>query len=168
MERNIINKEKISLSDKDILHITDNKCNVMTYLLNYKTLDHALGKYGAFCVLYETNDQGNYGHWVAVIKIGNDLIEFFDSLSSKPDKEWAKIAEQYRKNPYLSHLMKESSYKLSYNQYHFQKPKANTCGRHCALRIVLKEFPLEKYKNAITNPKFDYDFMVTGLTELLL
>ena len=168
MEKQIINKEKVSLSDGNILHLTENKCNVMPYdeLLNYKTLDEALGEYGALCVLYETSQ--NFGHWVAVIK-NNDLIEFFDPLSSKPDREWKFIIAEYRKKPYLSHLMRESPYKLSYNEYKFQKNKRgiNTCGRHCAMRIILKDYTLEQYKQIMTNKKYDPDFLVTLFTEIL-
>lgn len=181
MEEQIIKKERIPLSDKDILYLTENKCNVMTYsdLLQFKTLDEALGKYGALCVLYETDE--NYGHWVAVIKINDKLVEFFDPLSSKPDREWKHIEKEYRKNPYLSHLMKESPYELSYNQYKFQKNKkyVNTCGRHCVMRIILKKYSLEEYKKLMTidswkrsltgptNKKYDPDFLVTLFTEIL-
>lgn len=169
MEKNILKLESIALSNKDILHLTNNKCNVMSYddLLNYKTLDEALGPFGALCVLYEFGYR--YGHWVAVIKVNDNLIEFFDPLSSKPDREWKFISDEYKKKPYLSYLMKESPYNLSYNQYKFQKNKKgiNTCGRHCALRIILKNYSLEQYKKFLTNKKYDPDFMVTVLTEIL-
>ena len=168
MEKQIIDKEKVSLSDKDILQLTQNKCRVMTYsdLLNYKTLDEALGRNNALCVLYETSDK--FGHWVAVIKT-NGIIEHFDPLSSKPDREFKHISDEYKKNPYLSHLMKESPYKLSYNQYKFQKnkPNINTCGRHCAMRIILKNYTLEEYKKLMTNKTYDPDFLVTLFTEIL-
>lgn len=170
MENKIKQLEKVALSNKDISKITDNKCNVMSYteLLNYKTLDDALGQYGALCVLYETSH--NFGHWVAVIKVNDKLVEFFDPLSSKPDGEFKFISSEYKKNPYLSHLMKESPYKLSYNDHKFQKNKKgiNTCGRHCSIRINLKHLPLEKYKDVMTNSKYDADFIVTVMSELLL
>jgi hypothetical protein len=169
MEKKILKLENVALSDKDIVHLTQNKCNVMSYadLLNYKTLDQALGQFGALCVLYETGE--NFGHWVAVIKVNDKLVEFFDPLSSKPDREWKYISEVYKKKPYLSHLMKESPYELSYNQYKFQKNKKgiNTCGRHCSMRIILKHFTLEEYKKAFTSKEFDPDFLVTMATEIL-
>lgn len=179
MYKQILQKERVALSDKDILYLTENKCNVMTYseLLNYKTLDQALGEHGALCVLYETS--ANFGHWVAVIKINDNLIEQFDPLSSKPDRQFKYISDEYKKNPYLSHLMKESPYKLSYNQYKFQKniKHVNTCGRHCAMRIILKKYSLEQYKKIMTtippfindknHKKYDPDFLVTLYTEIL-
>ncbi len=169
MEKKIIQLENKALSNSDILKLTDNKCNVMTYseLLNYPTLDKALGPHGALCVLYETSPR--FGHWVAVIKVNDNLVEQFDPLSNKPDRQWQFITDEYKKKPYLSHLMKESPYKLSYNQYKFQKNKKgiNTCGRWCALRIILKSLTLEQFKEVVTNKKQDTDFMVTLITEIM-
>ena len=169
MEKKILKLEKKPLSNTDIEHLTGGKYKVLSYteLMTYRTLDELLNPNGAFCVLYETDE--NFGHWVAVIKINDKLVEFFDPLSSKPDGEFAFISNTYKKQPYLKHLLKESPYKLSYNQYKFQKNKlgVNTCGRHCALRMLLKHLSLEQYKKLLTTKKYDYDFMVTLLTEML-
>ncbi len=169
MNKNIIEDEKISLSGNDILKLTNNKCNVIIYhdLVNYRTLDQALGKYGAFVVLYETSK--NYGHWCCCIKINNKLVEFFDPISNKPDKEFKWVPDMYKQNPYLSHLMKESKYQLSYNHIKFQKNirGVNTCGRWCALRIILKNYTLDQFKKVVSSPKYDYDYMVTLITNIL-
>lgn len=169
MENKIKQLERVALSNSDLSNLTDNKCKVISYteLLNYKTLDEALGPNGCFIVLYETGP--SFGHWVAVIKVNKNLVEHFDPISTKPDKEFKFISDEYKKNPYLSHLMRESPYKLSYNEHKFQKnkPGINTCGRHCALRVLLKDLPLEKYKKILTNKKYDSDFLVTVMTELL-
>ncbi len=170
MEKQIISRQNYSLSRDDILKLTNNQCNVIVYddLLNYNTLDDAMGNNGAIVVLYQTSD--SYGHWCACIKINKNLIEFFDPVSSKPDKEFNFITETYKRNPYLSHLMRESPYKLSYNQYKFQKNKKgiNTCGRWCALRVILKNYSLEQFKKVVTSGKKDYDFMVTIITDMLM
>lgn len=170
MDKNIINLQNKPMSTSDLKKLTNNKCNIMTYndLLNYKTLDDALGNNGAFIVLYET--ERNYGHWCACIKINNNLVEFFDPISTKPDKEFLHIPKEYKKNPYLSHLMKESPYKLSYNHYKFQKDKEgiSTCGRWCALRVILKNMSLDDFKKLVTYKNYSTDYIVTLLTEMLL
>ena len=38
---------------------------------------------------------------------------------------------------YLSYLMYKSPYKLSFNQHRFQGANTQTCGFHCANRILL-------------------------------
>lgn len=162
-------RETYSLSNKDILKLTNNKCNVYVYddLFNFKTIDEAFGKHGAFVVLYQTSPF--YGHWCACIKINNKLIEFFDPISSKPDREFNNIIETYRRQPYLKYLMASSPYKLSYNEYKFQKSLhgINTCGRWCALRVICRKYSLEQFKQLVTDKKYDPDFMVTLYTELL-
>jgi len=169
LENKILKLEKVPLSNHDIHKLTGGKCNVMSYteLLNYKTLDQALGKNGCLVLLYETDE--HFGHWVAVIKINENLVEHFDPLSSKPDREWDHISAEYKKKPYLSHLMKESPYQLSYNQYKLQQNKKdiNTCGRFCALRVILQHYSLEQFKKILTNPIYDPDFMVTLITEII-
>lgn len=169
MENQIKKLESYALSNHDILRITNNKCNVLTYdeLTKFPTLDNALGKNGSMVILYG-NDQ--MGHWCTVNKIKDDLVEFFDPYSVKPDKEFNWIRDDYKRYPFLSKLMKESPYRLSYNHYKFQKfaDGINTCGRYCALRVLLKNLSLEQFKKVLTNPKYDSDFLVTALTELFI
>ncbi len=169
MEQLIKQAEKKALSNTDLENITDHKFKVYVYddLKNINTLDEALGPNGAFILLYES--QPNFGHWTCCLRThddkSNNLIEFFDSYNTIPDKEFNFIPEQFKKAHYLSRLLKESPYELSYNNHKFQKMKEdiNTCGRWCAMRCNFKDLSLEEFKKMMTNDKYDYDSMVTLL-----
>jgi hypothetical protein len=162
----IVKLKSKALSNSDILKLTDDKCNVMSYdeLQKFKTLDDALGSHNALVVLYEFKE--NFGHWCCVIKQSDKLIEFFDPYSSKPDREFSFLPEQYKLFPYLSKLMYESPYKLSYNEHKFQKNggNINTCGRWCATRIILKSLPLDKFAKIFLNRSKSPDDLVTYFT----
>jgi hypothetical protein len=163
MENQIKKLEKKALSNDDLEKMTNHKCNIYVYddLFNFKTLDDVLGKNGCFILLYESKE--NYGHWTCMIKINNKLVEMFDSYGIKPDREFNYMPKDFKKIPYLSKLMKESPYELSYNHHRFQQLKKdiNTCGRWCALRVNFKFLPLEEFKKLVTNDKFTPDETVT-------
>jgi hypothetical protein len=111
---------------------------------------------------------------VAIIKISPNLVEFFDPYSFFPDSELKFVpqglkARTHQNFKYLSKLLYESPYQLSYNDDKFQKysRNTNTCGRHTSIRVLLKDLPLEQYNNLMNSTQYDPDFMVTFLTELI-
>jgi hypothetical protein len=163
--KRLIDQEKSEpTSADDILKIVKGKANVIKYceLKKYSCIDELLYPYDACVLLYETKP--NYGHWVCLTKHGN-LIEYFNSYGNlgKPNskmgmpdtelefisKEWAKESGQDHR--YLSDLLMDEScdYELSYNDHPFQKMtnEVSTCGRWVGLRILLKELPLEVFKD---------------------
>lgn len=167
--------EDIALSNFDILKLLDHKCNIILYpdLHKYNTIDDILNPYGACVLLFEAKPK--YGHWVCLIKKGNE-VEFFNSYGGFPDDSLKYIpkqfAEQSNQNiPYLSLLLFESPYKLYYNEFQFQKHKKDikTCGRHCVVRVLNKDIDIYEYKDLLDKlcEKYhtDYDGIVTILTK---
>ena len=150
-----------------------NKVNIIPYneLKNYNSIDEVLSPYGQAVILYLTDN--SYGHWTALIDQGSH-IEFFDSYQSKPDHEFDHINKKERKSfnykgvPYLSKLLQKSGRAIEYNQQPMQKlgDGVNTCGRHCVVRILLKDIPLSDYQAIMQ--MFDPDKLVTDLTNKLL
>ena len=161
--------KKKPLSNKNILKLLDGKTKIVLYpqLKKYKTLDQLLYPYDSCVLLYMTKE--NFGHWCCVIKIDDKTVEFFDPYGTFPDDQLKMIPEYFRKvsgqnYPHLTWLLYHSPYKLTYNHHKFQKNGADvqTCGRHCATRILLKEMPLKQYIELFkgANP----DDIVTFLT----
>jgi hypothetical protein len=155
------------LSSHDILHALKNKTKVVLYnnLQNYSSLAQLMAPYDNAIILYPTVAE-NVGHWTCVIKTRDDngkhLIEFFDPYGISPDKEkkWS-----HDKSPnYLSKLLYESPYTISYNNYPMQtwSNNVNTCGRHVINRIRYRKLSLKEYKYIFDNHK--NDVLVTALT----
>ena len=167
--------ESISLSNHDIENLLDGKVNVVTYpeLKEYSSLDELLGNNGCAVILYMTDK--NFGHWCALVRVNNKLVEFFDPYGMVPDSELKFVPAHLKKSTrqdfaYLSQLMDDSPYKLSYNEYpmqHFGKG-LNTCGRWSTARCIFKEWPLSKFHNKFVNNEFGMspDSYVTMFTEL--
>lgn len=168
--------ESISLSNIEMLKLVNGKSNLIQYpeLKNATSIDDILYPYGSCIILYLTKK--NYGHWTCIFKVTPDTIEHFDSYGIYPDEElnfkmdpyFRKISNQDK--PHLSYLLYNSKYKLSFNQYKFQKKKSEvaTCGRHCAMRIILRHLKLDDYKNLITSTEYSPDEIVTIVTHSLL
>lgn len=172
---NIIKKlESISLSGADILKICSNKSNLIPYsdLSNYNNIDEALGPYTSCILLYET--KLNYGHWCCIFKVDKNTLEFFDPYGEKVDEQLKHIPQNMRKSlneeiPHLSYLLINSPYDVIYNKKKIQKLETdiNTCGRHCAFRIVMRSLPLDDYIDLFQNQKQSADFWVSALTAFL-
>lgn len=141
-----------SLSGEDILKLVDNKAKIITYpdLKKFKNIDELFMLNNCIVILYLTSAQ--YGHWTCLIN-HNDRIEFFDSYSEKPDKEFDYIDKSTRKNhnyrgkPYLSTLLLKSKKPVEYNHQQLQQDGDNiaTCGRWVSLRIILKNYSIEEF-----------------------
>ena|ERR1700761_6813437 len=162
-----------ALSDKDVLKLVDGKANIILYpeLHKYKYVDQILEPYGACFLLYEAKPR--YGHWCCLLKTHDNIgpiIEFFDPYGSSgsmdhpgyPDSQMSYIPENFRKIsnqdiPHLSYLLLKSPYRLSYNQYPFQKFGKNikSCGRWCALRIIFRNLTLDQFKELFLNNQSD-------------
>ncbi len=185
MRKKLKKYENIPLSDTDIRKIVDGKCNVVLYpdMHKFKNIDEVLQPYGAAAILYQSRD--NYGHWVCITlrdpseglsRKGKQILEFFNSYGNldgggMPDQELKNIPPEYaakssQNYPYLADLLLDKScqYKLSYNEYQFQKLDKDmaTCGRWTAMRILLKHIPLREFYD-IFHGIFS-DQLVTALT----
>lgn len=160
----------ISLSNDDILELIDGKANVLRYseLENYDDINDAMGDNNALLLLYQTTDK-NYGHWTCIFRENNKL-NFFDPLGIIPDDEidWIpknKRKVKYNNNRHLTKLLYNSGYDVVYNEIPLQKESddINTCGRHCAVRLIFREVPQNNYIKFMENFE-DPDLLVTYLT----
>lgn len=171
--------ENIALSNIEVLKLINGRAKLILYpnLYKYKTIDEILHPYGACIILFEAKPR--YGHWCCIFKVNDHLLEFFNPyggfIEGYPDSSLEYIPLDFRLKthqyyPYLSMLMYNSPYELSYNEYPFQKHNRNikSCGRHCAIRLVFRNLSLEEYKNMLdllcNKFKINYDQLVTLFT----
>ena len=159
--------EDIDLSGDDIRRITDGKCDVVSYhqLPNYRTLDDLLGVNQAVILLYET--KRNFGHWVALFKISDSAVEFFDSYAFKPDEELNYA--RYNDTPWLTQLIQQSNYNIVYNDVRLQTfaHDINTCGRWTATRVKMRQIPLKEFQDLWKkNRHYNPDFWISAVTYL--
>ena len=159
------------LSDSDIKKILPG-LNVISYpeLNDMTHIDQAFDRDGRCMILYLTEDE-HTGHWVCMIKKGNN-IEYFDPYGGyKPDGEskWLskdKLEELDQDYPTLTKLIRDSKYNLRSNPYKFQKDKNDiaTCGRHCVSRLYFRKLSLEQYKKQIDDFGTSPDEYVSAFT----
>jgi hypothetical protein len=139
-------------------------------LKKYKSIDQLLGPHKACVLLYETKQ--DYGHYVCVMKQGNNKYEFFDPYGDKPDGELKFIPENFREvsgqeYPHLCYLLYKSGGSVEYNDHKLQKKSqdVSTCGRHVACRINFRDTPLEEYVKRLKGVRgMTPDEVVTVLT----
>lgn len=157
--------ENIALSNIDIKKLLNDRNSIVLYpdLHKYTDIDEMLGPYGMCVLLIESHK--SYGHWVCIFKHKPDTITFFNSYgginSGYPDESLKLInktfaAENNEDYPYLSKLLLNSPYKLTYNNYVFQASKKGikTCGRHCVVRLLCYNMDDDQYyKYVISNCK---------------
>lgn len=174
-ENTLKSYEDIALSNEDITNLLNGEVKIVLYpdLHNYKNIDEVLGPYKACILLFEAKP--SYGHWVAIFKEDDKILSFFNPYGGYPDDSldyipyhFAEVSNQLV--PYLSILMYNSPYKLTYNEFKFQKKKkgVKTCGRHCVFRLLNRDLDLYEYKRYLDALcklyKTDYDGVVTILT----
>jgi hypothetical protein len=166
------NAEAYSLSDKEILNLTDGQCKVLLYqdLENFENIDQVLEPYGATVILYQ--EKKSYGHYTVLIKHSNTLLEIFDSLGIGLDKE-LQFADYNKKRhggvaiPHLTNLIEASNYKIEANLVQLQNDSRdiNTCGKYSAIRIKFREKSLKDFVKMFKSSKImDSDMWVSALT----
>lgn len=161
--------KNISLSETQVSKMSDTKVLLYSELYKYKTLEELLDHNGGkVIILYLQTD--SYGHWTTLIKTtiknkknDNECVEWFDPYGLFPDDEFEfsspEMNEKHKQDyKYITQLLRESPYILSYNHYKFQEKAHNvaTCGFWCVNRINNSTLTLEQYKKMIdTNLKMD-------------
>lgn len=176
---NILEEIQKPLSGNDIMRILNFRTKVILYpeIINYSTIEELLSPYGCVVILYMQDKTNNsyFGHWCCLFQIeGTNKLEFFDPMGIFCDDELdMKMNEQFRiqnglQYPLLTYLLfnNRHKYKLTYNQYKFQKrnENINTCGRHCCVRLLNKDKTLKEYKKYIDSFNIMPDITVTLLT----
>lgn len=175
MERILEKYEDIALSDRDLRKLVNGKASVILYpnLVKYNTIDEVLGPHEACFLLFEAKP--HYGHWCLLFKTNPGTLEFFNPYGGYPDDSLNYIPMHFRKvsnqyHTYLSYLLDDSKYELTYNEFAFQKkgPNTRTCGRWCALRLLLRYLTLYQFKELIDDLSnkldIDGDELVTLMT----
>ena|ERR1700722_16069459 len=179
MRKHIINKdllkyyEDIALFNTDIMNKLNGMTNIVYYpdLHKYKSLDEVFGGQNNAVILYESKPQ--YGHWTAILKPNRDEVEFFNSYGTMPDEPLGHISKNFRRQtdqdfPYLSQLLIDSPYSLSYNEYKLQKKAddVSTCGRHVINRIRNRHLPLKKYIDLLKKQAIEYGTDFDGVVTI--
>lgn len=162
------------LSDTQIYNYLKGNVNIIIYhnLCNYKSVNQLFSKSNNVIILYETSPR--VGHWIAIINNDNH-VEFFDSYGYKPDYEKEMIKNDFLEtsgqiNNYVIHLLRGTNKKVIYNEKQLQQSNNNvsTCGRHCIVRIIMKDTPLKKYQKILLKHGIAFsDYYVTKFTMLL-
>lgn len=176
MKKSIIKQyENIALTDKHIFDLLKGQNNLVLYpnLINYRNIDEVLGPNGMCVLLFEAKK--NYGHWCCLWKLNNNTVSFFNSYGGYPDDTLEYIPEHFAMMnnedvPYLSMLLDESPYKLTYNETAYQKKGSDmrTCGRHCVVRLFNRNKTDKQYykyvKGFCDRLDIDPDEFVTLMT----
>ena len=175
MNKVIKQAEKIELTGDDLREMTNNECKVMDYLSLEKvaTLDQVFGNKNAVILLFNTSN--NSGHWVLLIKRGDSSVEHFDPYGFTIDEDLNIANNQMLRNhegqltPHLTALIERSGFNVIENKKRLQKllKDINTCGRHCVLRYLFSDEPINKYIRMMTNQKITPDEIATYFTYLL-
>lgn len=143
-----------SLSDSDIQVVLNPDTKIQTYdkLYNITHIDELFDNLGRCIILYLTENK-NTGHWVGVIKKGNQ-IEFFDPYGYFPDTQNvnlnvpAHINKEFGQDyPRFLELVADAGYSLVFNNKPLQKENYDiaTCGRHTASRLLFYKLSLDEY-----------------------
>lgn len=162
----------VALSSSDIKNIFDGKINVYTYdeIKNFDSIDDLLYPHGRAIILYFwKNEPNKYGHWTACFQRPNNNIEFYDSFSSKPDKEFKDIPKNFRQKngmdyPYLTRLLFECPYNVEYNDFPTQDLKSSCCGRYCVARIANADLSIDQFNKLFTKDKKRNDNIIVHIT----
>lgn len=130
-------------------------------------------------ILFE-GPEGN--HWVCLIKNkkgGKKRLEYFNSYGVIPDDEKKDLPLNFlerskQSDNLLSRILYEADkkgYEIHYNEKPLQKmiENNNTCGRHCAIRMLISQIPLEEYQTFMTKyGNLNPDDKVLSLTNMIL
>ena len=157
LKQKIESYKQYPLSDSEIQKITGHKLIIYPELHKFDTFEHLLHmNNGSVIIMYMQSD--NYGHYCCINKISDREVEFYDPYGLFPDKQLkfsSKDVNRQNKQDYtyLSWLMYNLPYKLSFNEHKFQAkaPPVQTCGFHCSHRIKHKNLPLKQYKALMDN-----------------
>jgi hypothetical protein len=164
--------ENQPFTDQEIMTLVDGKSNLVIYpdIDRYNSIDELLGHHECCIILYVTKDTptSTAGHWTCLFKIDDNTLEFFDPYGNGPDTQLNKCIH---KEPILTDLIMRSHYNVIYNKSKLQpinNHNSSTCGRHCGMRIQLRDIPIQKYAKLLTSIKgMTPDQLVTLMTAFI-
>lgn len=160
-----------ALSDDDLRKLLGNNIKIWTYpqLKRVQSPSELFDDMGRAILLFP-NASPTMGHWTCLIHRPNK-IEFFNPYGESPEDTRKEGMSRSRlemldmEQPVLMKLLRASGKPIFYNNYPFQKDRAdnNTCGRHCAVRLFYAPYTLERYKRIIDKSKLTPDDFVAGV-----
>jgi len=169
--------ELTPLSSDDIYKICGCR-NIIMYpnLSKYSDINDCFGDDDKFILFFELS-AGGVGHWETCFR-NNNVIYFFDSYGLQPDKCEDYINSNTRltlneNKPYLTMLLnkaQDEGVKCIYSTQKYQLfDGAETCGRHCSIRLKNMSMNNEDYYNYLNSIKSKnglktFDDVVTQLT----
>ena len=113
-----------------------------------------------------------YGHWVSLIKSGDDTFTYFNSYGFAPDYEMRFLKPFYRnllgEDPAEIHRLAKGK-KLIWNKMKLQGKKSSTCGRWNILFYEMYKmgYSLKKFQSFLKkNKTTTYDDLVLKLVEI--
>jgi hypothetical protein len=147
-----------SLSDSELMRLCPGSPVNLYTDIKSKHLDDCLGPTGCGFVLFvERNDPDNtVGHWLAMLRQGTQ-VEMFDPYGSRGGRDpWfldhtfvpsSSLRELHESQPVMDGWIRSHGCTPVSNPYRFQvmKQGINTCGRHCAVRIMNSQFNIHDY-----------------------
>jgi len=161
------------------LSATDIRQAINTNIFHYFELQSIedidkLFRNDSFVILYPIESLLR-GHWVVVIR-NQYGVEFFDPLGIFPDKQkdYALYSNLVDTINYLSRLLKNSKYNLSYNEHKFQRrnDEVTTCGRWVIVRCLMRDKSLEYFNQYIRKMmkkyRIDGDKLVVKITKAII
>ena len=160
-----------SLSDSDIKRLLGGSIRITTYpdLKKVARIDDLFDKHGR-AILFIPQQNEQQGHWTAMIKRRNE-VEFFDPYGEPPEAQKdtideAQLEAMRMREPLLAEILTENPYRIIYNKVALQKLQddTNTCGRHCAVRLLYHKYSLPKYRSIIERSGMSPDEFVVKLT----
>lgn len=163
--------ESYALSDEDIRKVLGADVKIIVYpdLKNYISIEDIFDSKGR-CIMLFPNSTPTSGHWCCLLR-KHAGIEFFNPYgkppaSTKVDHVPAQLAKELNVDkPYLEKLLKESGLRVYYNTERFQRisPNIATCGRWCAVRMMLFKLTLKQFKRVIKDSGMTGDEFVTAI-----
>jgi hypothetical protein len=164
------------LTGENIDHILFGKVNIIPYheLTKYFHIDELFKNSNAVVLVYE--EKKNSGHYCALLKHDDGLIEFFDPYGTPHIDDELEFSTFNRgfigginSGHKISELLKRDNKKFIVNHYKFQKDaiNINTCGRWCCGRIRMGHLDLQTFARLfLENPIMDPDLLITAMTML--
>jgi len=169
---NIEEIKEYPLGDSDLKNILGQNIKIISYpdLANYNNIDDIFDNEGRCIILFLTENEYT-GHWLCMHKDNEGIIHYFDPYGRGVDKDknWlsrSKLQELHQDKPLLMNLLRGSGKKVYFNTYDFQLDKEgiNTCGRHCAVRLLYKDLDLDDYRKMIQESNLSPDAFVSKIT----
>lgn len=147
-----MNSEKlISNNDIDLWVKSQNLThNCLFFDSKIESIDQLFPDKNDFAIIL-TNDSEEVGHWVTLIKLDEQNLEYFDSFGKKPSDN-------------LEYLIKTSGYNCQYSAEQLQNKRSVICGKYVIARIMSRDQPIQKfYEVLMLNKKLKPDEIIETL-----